>query len=314
MPRKVIIDCDPGIDDAIDLAVALFDPSLEIAAITATAGNVSAERASQNVQALIECLDPPRLPRIGAATAPDDLPLIEGRHLHGEDGLGNLNLPSSRLARQHLSEKIICDEARMAPGSVTVLCWGPLTNLARALKLEPNLPNLLAGVHILGGSVNGIGNVTPAAEFNVYCDPSAARQVFRSSLTKTLIPLDVTDQVVWGLDLLEQLPPETSPPGFMLRKSLSYLFRSYHQHLGLEGIQLPEVVALAAAVHPELFPAHPMTGEVETRGDLTTGATVFDRRPNRRIRGDLEVAREVDVAGVKDYILRGLQRTWRQAE
>src|SRR5262245_26087313 len=208
MPRKVIIDCDPGIDDALALTLALFDPRLEVVAVTAVGGNVSAERATVNVQAIIERLDPPRYPRIGAATAAGDVPYTDGRHLHGAEALGGANLAVSKLARQHPAEKLISDEVRAAPGDITIVCLGPLTNVARALTREPELIDAISRIVIRGGSVRGIGDITPCAEANIYADPLAARAIFRSPITKTLIPLDVTDQVVWTLDLLEKLPPE----------------------------------------------------------------------------------------------------------
>src|SRR5688572_23106198 len=139
MPRKVIIDCDPGIDDCLALTLALFDPRLEVVAVTAVGGNVPAERATINVQAIVERLDPPRYPRLGAATPPEDVPYIDARHLHGPDGLGNAGLAVSQLARQHPAEKLISDEVRASPGDITIICLGPLTNIARALAREPDL-------------------------------------------------------------------------------------------------------------------------------------------------------------------------------
>src|SRR3954469_22030474 len=161
MPRKIIIDCDPGIDDAVALAMALFDPRLEVVAVTAVAGNVSAERATLNVQALIEQLDPPRYPRMGTATPAENAPSVDSRHIHGDDGLGTAGLQVSRLARQHPSEKLICDEVRAAPGEVTILCLGPLTNIARALSRDPAIAAQMGRLVILGGAVNCIGNITP---------------------------------------------------------------------------------------------------------------------------------------------------------
>src|SRR5688572_5490247 len=139
MARKVIIDCDPGIDDALALTLALFDPRLEVVAITAVAGNVAAERATMNVQAIVERLDPPRYPRLGIATAAGDAPYVDARHLHGPEGLGPVELLVSKLARQHTAEKLISDEVRAAPGDITIICLGPLTNIARALAREPEL-------------------------------------------------------------------------------------------------------------------------------------------------------------------------------
>jgi len=208
MPRKIIIDCDPGIDDALALTVALFEPKLEVVAVTAVGGVVPADRATLNVQAIVERLDPPRYPRLGAASVAEDVPYTDGRLLHGADGLGGAGLQVSKLARQHPAEKLISDEIRAAPGDVTILCLGPLTNVARALAREPDLVDMVSRIVIRGGSVKAIGDVTACAESNIYADPVSARAVFRSPITKTIIPLYVTDQVVWNLDLLEQLPAD----------------------------------------------------------------------------------------------------------
>jgi inosine-uridine nucleoside N-ribohydrolase len=306
MPRKVIIDCDPGIDDALALTLALFDPRLEVVAVSAVAGNVPAERATLNVQAIVEQLDPPRYPRLGSATAADDVPYTDGRHLHGPDGLGGAGLAVSKLARQHASEKLISDEVRAAPGDVTIVCLGPLTNVARALGREPDLVDQISRIVIRGGSIGGVGDVTPCAEANIYADPQAARAVFKSPITKTLIPLDVTNQVVWNLDLLEKLPPDFSRAGRLLRATLPYLFRSHRQQLGLESIRLADAVGLCAVLHPELFHTEELSGDIETGGEIATGATIFDRRPNSPHRADIEVALEVDAAAVADCIVRGL--------
>jgi inosine-uridine nucleoside N-ribohydrolase len=308
MVRKVIIDCDPGIDDALALTLALFDPKLEVVAVSAVAGTVPAERATLNVQAIIEQLDPPRYPRLGSATAAEDVPYTDGRLLHGPDGLGGAGLAVSKLARQHPAEKLISDEVRAAPDEVTIVCLGPLTNVARALIREPDLVDLISRIVIRGGSLRGVGDVTPCAESNIYADPAAARAIFKSPITKTLIPLDVTDQVVWNLDLLEKLPADFSRAGRLLRATLPYLFRSYRQHLGLESIRLPDAVGLCAVLHPELFHTEELAGDVETGGEITTGVTVFDRRPNSPHRGDIEVALEVDAAAVADCIVRGLNQ------
>jgi inosine-uridine nucleoside N-ribohydrolase len=313
MHRKVIIDCDPGIDDAVALTLALFDPRLEVVAVTAVAGNVPAERATINVQAIIEQLDPPRFPRMGVATPAADVPYLDARHLHGPDGLGGAGLAVSQLARQHPAEKLICDEVRAAPGDVTIVCLGPLTNIARALVRESDLADQIGRLVIRGGSVKGVGDVTPCAEFNIYADPGSARAVFRSPTMKSLIPLDVTDQVVWTLDLLDNLPDEQTRAGKLLRATLPYLFRSHRQQLGLESIRLPDAVAIAAVLHPELFRTEDLAGDVETLGEITLGATVFDRRPQPSHRAGMEVALDIDSAAVTDCVVRGLIEAGRQS-
>ncbi|HVX59400.1 MAG TPA: nucleoside hydrolase [Pirellulales bacterium] len=308
MARKVILDVDPGIDDAVAMTMALFDPRLEVVAVTAVAGNVPAEQATRNVQTIIEQLDPPRWPRVGAAVQPERAPVTDSRHVFGADGLGNAGFPVAELHHQHPSEKVITDEIRMAPEAVTIIALGPLTNIANAFRRDPSLADQVGQLLIMGGSVHGPGNITPAAEFNMYCDPAAAREVFRSRTTKTLIPLDVTNQVVLTYDLLDQLPDESTRAGAFLRKILPFAFRSHRQLFGLEGILLHDAVAVAAATNPELFTTERLAGDVETHGDLTLGATVFDRRSVPEWRANIDVATGVDTAGVIDAIMRGVHQ------
>lgn len=288
--------------------MALFEPELDVVAITAVEGVVSAERASRNVQTLVEHLDPPRYPRIGAASPLETAPAVDYRQDYGEDGLGNLGLAFAELHHRRPSEKIICDEIRAAPEGVTLITLGPLTNVAHAFQRDPDLVDVVNRVIIMGGSVNGIGNITAAAEFNMFYDPQSAQTVLRSPITMTVIPLDVTRKVPITLELVEQLPDETTRAGAILNKLITFLFRYFRQKHGLESIFLHDVVALAAAVHPELFQMTEMACDVETRGELTMGATVFDRRPNRIERANTEVAVDVDAAAVRDYIIRALHR------
>jgi purine nucleosidase len=305
--KKLILDVDPGIDDAMALCLALFDPQVEVVAVTAVGGNVAPEQASRNVQAIIEQLDPPRWPRIGEASPPElGLPARDIL-LHGSDGLGGAQFEISELQHRHPSEKVIHEEVRAAPGQVTIVALGPLTNVARAFARDPALGEMVGQVVMMGGTLQGPGNVTPAADFNIYCDPESARAVFRSpGTTKTLVPIDVTRQVTFGYDLLELLPGESCRVGRFLRQVLPYLFRSYRQELGYESVCVNDAVALVAALHPELFEVELAAADVELSGELTRGATVFDRRRNRQWRTNLAVATKVDVAGVQDCILRGL--------
>ncbi len=311
MTKKLIIDCDPGIDDAVALCLALFDPRVEVVAVTAVAGNVSGEQASLNVQKLLDHLDPPRSPRVGTAAPSENASQLDLRQLHGDRGLAGIDLPVARLHHRHASEKIIGDEVRAAPGQVTILCLGPLTNLAQAFRLDPSLSLMVDHVIIAGGSLGGIGNVTPAAEFNIFHDPLAARDVFRSPATKVLIPLDATEQVRLTLELIEQLPADTTRAGRLLRHLIPFAFRAYRQHLGLESIHLQAVAALVATLNPELFETKEFNGDVETVGELTRGATIFDRRRPTAGQSNMAVAIDVDVVAVRDCILRGLAEAGR---
>ena len=306
MPKKVILDVDPGIDDAMVLCLALFDPAVEVIAVTSTGGNVPPQVASRNLHAIIEYLDPPRLPRIGFGTEPDDGLPVDGRYVHGIDGLGGTVLPSAALLTQHLAEKVICDAIRSAPDEVTVITLAPLTNLARAFQRDQELPQLIDRVVIMGGTLDVAGNITPAAEFNIFCDPVAAKQVFQSPCTKTLIPLDVTNRITFTLGHLDQLPPESTKIGGFLRSILMPAFRAYRQRFGLEGIHIHDMVTYMAAIHPELFTTKEVAGNVETRGELTTGMTVFDRRRVPDWQSNMEVAYFIEKEELIEYMLQGL--------
>ena len=306
MPKKVILDVDPGIDDAMVLCLALFDPAVEVIAVTSTGGNVSPQVASRNLHAIVEYLDPPRLPRIGFGTEPDDGLPIDGRHVHGIDGLGGTVLPSAALLTQHPAEKVICDAIRSAPDEVTVITLAPLTNLARAFQRDPVLPQLIDRVVMMGGTLDVAGNITPAAEFNIFCDPPAAKQVFQSPCTKTLIPLDITNRIKFTLGHLDQLPSESTKIGGFLRSILMPAFRAYRQHFGLEGIHIHDMITYMAAIHPELFTMKEVAGNVETIGELTTGMTVFDRRRIPDWLPNMEVAYFIEKEKVIERTLQGL--------
>jgi inosine-uridine nucleoside N-ribohydrolase len=306
MASKVIIDCDPGIDDACALILALLDKRVDVVAVTAVAGNVSAERSSLNVQTIIEQLDPPRLPRIGVAQMADEAPATDSTPFHGKYGLGDAEYPTTSPHHRHPSDKLICDEVRAAPHEVTLLCLGPLTNVARALQRDPELESLIQEIVVVGGAVACGGDVTPAAEFNIYYDSVAARSVFRSNAHKRLIPLDVTNRVSMTYGMLDELPKATTRVGGLLRKMLPFTFRAHRQLRGEESVKLPGLVGLLALLHPELFESQEMAGDVELRGDLTKGETVFDRRAKRIWRDNLSVAMQVDTRAIETAMVRCL--------
>ncbi len=303
VPRKVIIDVDPGIDDAVALAMALFDPRLEVVAVTAVGGNVAPEQATANLQALVAHLDPPRLPRLGIAAT--DVVLPERPYsLHGADGLGGLEVPRVPLHGGHLSEKVIWECLKAHPREITIVALGPLTNISRVLNRDPSLVELIGDLVICGGTLHATGNATPTADFNFYCDPAAARHVIREPLAKTLVPLETTSQVSLEFSLLDALPDEFSRAGRILRRMLTHAFRAHRQILGSEGIWLHDVVALVAATNPELFERVSVAADVETSGELTAGMLVVDRRQIRQARPNAELLVGCHAAAVHDCILR----------
>ncbi len=307
MPRKVIIDCDPGIDDAIALALALFDPRLEVVAVTACSGTVEADRSTQNVQAIVEFLDPPRHPRLGEASDPEDAAVGDGRAIHGEDGLGNIGLQP--VGRQHLmaSEKLIADQLRANPGEVTILCFGPLTGIARAFQRDPGLLKAVDRIVMSGGALDGIGDITSIAEFNMHFDPTSASTVFRSPTTKTLVPLEICRLLAFGLDFMEMIPPKYTRVGKLLHQIVPHLFRSFRQTRAAETITLPSVVSLLSITEPSLFQTQEFFVEIEELGQMTRGATLVDRRGFAIHRRNMEVAIGVDVDSARDSIFNTLK-------
>lgn len=313
MTRKIIIDCDPGIDDAVAIAMALFDPRLEVLAITAAAGTVEASQATTNVTGLVGQLDPPRYPRIGKATAADHPPVGDDNRLHGIDGLGGCNFEPSGRQHQTPSEKVISELVHQNPNSVTVVCLGPLTNLARLCQRDPTAIPLINNLVISGGAVNHPGNASPIAERNMFYDPQSADQIFESATTKSLVPLDVTAQVQFGVELLEQLPSRFTRAGSLLHKIIPFAFRMAHRHLGRELIPLYDPTALMAVLEPDLFRWSSMRGRVEHRGSLTRGATVFDQRLRPEWPINMEVATAADTSEVQAAIIRSMRYAGQQS-
>ncbi|QEG36622.1 nucleoside hydrolase [Bythopirellula goksoeyrii] len=306
MARKVILDVDPGVADAVALCLALFDPKLEVVAVTATGGNVGPKQATLNVQALVEQLDPQRWPRVGAAD-PDQLLVTDGREYWGEDGLCGANFRIAELHHRHSAVKLISDEIKTSPGEITIVAGGPMSNIATVLQREPDLAMQVGHLFIVGGTLAGPGNVTPTAEFNVYCDCESARSVFLSPITKTLLPLDVSSKVVLRYDLLDRLPDEKTNRGRVLRKLLPGALRSSHERLGIEGLLVPEAVAIVGILHPELLTTERLYCDVETSGELTRGMTVIDRRRNSPHQPNMDVVVDINVEATIDCILRGLK-------
>jgi inosine-uridine nucleoside N-ribohydrolase len=306
MAHRVIIVADPGIDGAFAIALALVDPAVEVVALVASAGNVDAEQATKNIHILIEQLDPPRWPRLGAA-----LPVeydTDGRILHGPGGLGGVEFPVAKLHHPHPGDKVISDLVRQHPKELTIVCLGPLTMLARALDRDGELVHQIDRVICLGGAWHEPGNASAVAEFHFYCDPAAARQVLRSGVALTLIPLDVARKILFSpTDLLELPNPEARACRF-LRQIVPFGIRATSNLYGIEGFHLKDVLGVAAVSLPALLTTKPMIVDVETRGELTRGMAVVDTRANAPGKPNVEMAVGVDVAGVRDYI-RGMLRS-----
>lgn len=305
MAEKIVIIADPGIDGAFAIALALFDPNLEVLGIGATPGNVSAQQATRNIHILVDQLDPPRWPRLGES--PDISYDIDGRNLHGPTGLGNTDFPAATLHNIPTSDKLVVDAVRQNPHEVTVACLGPLTVLARALDLYPELPSLAKRFVCLGGALHEPGNAGPVSEFHFACDPLAARQVLRCGAPITLIPLDCTRKVLFSPTDLLELPAESSAASRFLRQIVPYGIAATANSYGIEGFHLKDVLGVAAISLPGVVETKPMAVDVEVRGELTRGMAVFDQRAWAQSTPNVDLALHVDGQGIRDYIRRTLR-------
>jgi inosine-uridine nucleoside N-ribohydrolase len=306
MARKVVLIADPGIDTAFAVALALHDPDLDVIGLVASAGNIPADRATQNVHLLINAIDPPKWPRLGAA-----LPVqyeIDGTKLHGPDGLGNIELPPVSLHQPTPGDKTIVDLVREYPREVTVIVLGPATVLARSFDRDPELPALIERIVFLGGAWRVPGNATAVAEFHFYCDPESARTVLRCGAPVTLIPLDAARKLVFSPTDLLELPAPDSATCTFLRKIVPYGIRASSNLYGIEGFHLKDVLGVAAVAIPTKFSLEPAHVDVEVRGELTRGMSVVDTRPTPAGRPNADLVTNVDVVGVRDYIHATLSR------
>ena len=306
MPQKVILITDPGIDGACAAALAMYDPDLEVLALAATPGNVTADEATRNVHILVEQMDPPRWPRVGEAPAVTYD--VDGTKLHGPGGLGGVEFPCARLHHPHSSEKLITDLVRQHPREVTILLLGPATVMARALDRDPELPGLIQRIIMVGGVQSEPGDVSAVADFHFYCDPAAARQVLHCGATISLLPLDATRKVMFSPKELLQLPVADSPAYQFLRRIIPHGLGASASLYGIEGLYLNDVLAVAVASRPGSVASHPAVVDVETRGELTRGMSVFDSRWGITTRPNVDVVTTVDVQAVRGYILKTLQR------
>jgi inosine-uridine nucleoside N-ribohydrolase len=305
MAKKVILVNDPGIDGAFAAALAFHDPELEVIALAATGGNVPPDQATRNVQILVEQIDPPRWPRLGAAL-PTEYE-VDGRRLHGPAGFGAETFPCAQLHHTHSSDKLIADQVKLYPKEVSIVVLGPVTALASALDRDPDLPRLVQRIICVGGAWREPGNASAVAEFHFYCDPEAARKVLKCGAPMTLIPLDVSRQILFSPSDLLELPASDSPTCRFLRRIVPYGIGATSNIYGIEGFHLKDVAGIVALALPQALSTRPAVVDVETRGELTRGMSVVDSRPEHKPEANVEMAVAVDVDAVSKYIDRALR-------
>jgi inosine-uridine nucleoside N-ribohydrolase len=321
MTRHLVIDSDPGIDDALAILLALRSSDARVEAVTTVAGNVAVDRATANARRILAVAAPDAPPPLAAgAPAPLKRALVTAGHVHGQDGLGNLERfvePDGRprypepahAIEMRSGPEVILDAADRWRADLTIVALGPLTNLALALQQDPRRLARAGRIVVMGGAIGVPGNVTSAAEFNFYVDPEAAAVVLDAGLPVELIPLDVTRRVVLAQAALTDRLRRCSD--LVARFILDFTLHGFAFGAEREGggIVLHDPLAMAVALDPSLVTFEPTCVEVECEGRLTRGMALADRReiPSHRKRAPTcRVAVDVDAERVLRVVLERL--------
>ncbi|HEX6905689.1 MAG TPA: nucleoside hydrolase [Terriglobales bacterium] len=271
---RVIIDTDPGVDDALALLLAMRSPELQIEGITPVAGNVPLELTLPNALRMVEIAGRGDIPVAAGAREPLVRRLVTAAYAHGENGLGGavfaepITKPIAESAADFIGRTV-----RRYPGEVTLITIGPLTNVGVALRGDPELAGMVRGLVMMGGSLSG-GNITPAAEFNVYVDPEAARIVFQSGIPITMVGLDVTRKTTLTEEHVRTLEAAQNPVSQAAAKIGRHVLEHNRKEGFLVGPNMHDPLAVASFINPALLQYQDYYVDVETEGELTAGATL----------------------------------------
>ena len=303
-PLPIIIDTDPGQDDAVAILLALASPEFEVLGITAVAGNVPLSLTEVNARKICELAGMTEIKVFAGAVRPLLRPLVTAEHVHGRTGLDGPVLadPKMPLQKQHAVDFIIETLMIREAGTVTLCVLGPMTNIALALIREPRIASRIKRIVAMGGGFFEGGNSTPAAEFNIYVDPQAARVVFEADIPITLIPLDCTHQALTSAARVEKFRVMKNKSGPATAQLLDFFERFDEQKYGTDGGPLHDPCVIAWLLKPELFQSRDVNVAIECESELTMGMTVVDwwrvtgRKPNAT------VCRSINAQGFFDLL------------
>ncbi|MCH5464342.1 pyrimidine-specific ribonucleoside hydrolase RihA [Levilactobacillus tujiorum] len=275
--KKIIMDCDPGHDDALAMMLAIANPELDLLAVTTSAGNQTPEKTLNNAMRLLTLMHHQEIPVAGGNRTPLMKPLETAGNVHGKSGLDGAELPDPDFKVQDLTAiELIAKTLRESVDPVTLVVTGPMTNVALFLRVYPELKSKIERIVFMGGAM-GLGNWTPSVEFNIYVDPEAAKIVLNAGIPLTMAPLNVTHKA-------QILKPEIAAVGDIDNpvahafKGLLDFFEVYHENpkWGFKGAPLHDPCTIAWLIHPEMFKSELMNVDVETQGELVRGETVCD--------------------------------------
>jgi purine nucleosidase len=295
-PRKIIIDTDPGQDDAVAILLALASPELDVLGLTVVAGNVPLVHTTRNARVICELAGRRDVPVYAGCDAPMKRALVTAENVHGKTGLDGIVLPDPTmpLATGHAVDFLIDTLRREAPGSVTLCPIGPLTNIATAFEKAPDIIAHVAEIVLMGGAYFEVGNVTPSAEFNIYVDPEAADIVFRAGVPLVVMPLDVTHKALTSRDWVEKMRGLGTRVGQAVASWTDFFERYDTAKYGSQGAPLHDPCVIAYLLRPDLFGGRHIHVAIELEGRYTAGMTVADwwhvtnNAPNALFMGDVD--------------------------
>jgi len=306
--RPIIIDTDPGQDDAVAILLALASPEFDVLGITVVAGNVPLALTELNTRKICELAGRPEVKVYAGASRPLMKHLVTAEEVHGSSGLDGPALPEPKmpLQSQHAVDYLVQTLMAEPVGSVTLCPLGPLTNIALALIREPAIGPRIKEIVLMGGGFFEGGNVTVAAEFNIFVDPHAAKTVLEAGIPLTMIPLDCTHKALTTSARIERIRAIATPVGTAVAQMLDFFERFDERKYGTDGGPLHDPCVIAYLLAPELFSGRHVNVEVVTDSELTLGMTVIDwwevsgRRPNAT------VLRDIDAEGFFDLLTERL--------
>ena len=305
--RRVVLDCDPGHDDAMAILLAAASPAIELEGITTVAGNQTLDRVTLNARRVCSVAGIDGVPIAAGSAAPLRRDRIVAGEIHGDSGLDGVawDPPQVKLDPRHGVDLIIELALRDDPRPLTVVAVGPLTNVATALAREPRIAAGIERISIMGGAI-GLGNWTPSAEFNIYADPEAADAVFRSGIPITLVPLEVTHQALATESILERIAALDTPVSRMSDALLRYFAETYQRVFGFEAPAVHDPCAVAAVIDPSILHTRPMNVVVDLASPLSLGRTVCDVYGTTGRAANAEVGIGIEVDRFWDLMLTAL--------
>lgn len=308
MPLPLIIDCDPGVDDAIALLLTLAAPELDLLGITAVAGNVPLVLTEKNARKICQLAGRTEIGVYAGCPRPMMRTLVTAEHVHGSSGLEGAELPEPTMPlRSQHAVSFLTEQLTQAQQPITIAALGPLTNIAIALIQQPAIVQNIEEIVIMGGAI-ARGNVTPSAEFNFYVDPHAAKVVFESGAKLTLLSLDVTHQVLTTPERLGKMRAIGSPVSQAAADLLAYYGVADAVKHGLPGAPLHDPCVIAYLLKPDLFVGQAARVAIETQGELNLGRSVVDFLPGVMQSANATVMQTVDAAGFYQLLMDSLGR------